>query len=558
MHEGGFIVFNNMSVKRQFFVLSALVSIIVLCTGGFGLYNLYQANRGRASIQDLSKTLIQTVDTARNTQVHFKKQVQEWKDILLRGNDSEAFDKYLNNFTKEEKAVQDDLKTVAGLMSKLAMDTSKVDEVMKAHADLGVKYRNALNSYDKSDPQSYKAVDKSVKGMDRPPTEAIDGIVKYIGESGEKTFSNLEHDSTAVYRRNLLITLGCIIIALLMTGCFSFMILRGLFNQLGNEPAHVSEIVAKVAEGDLTVEVISNQANRASVCAGVGVMVEKLREVLTGIRAAADNVASSSHELSAMSEQISGGADEQAASATRVAAASEEMTQTLMDIARNTSNIAGSVAESTRMAKEGEEIVHKSGQEVREIAETVNESGKFVRSLGERSKQISEIVNVINEIAEQTNLLALNAAIEAARAGEQGRGFAVVADEVRKLAERTASSTSEISGMVKTIQDEVEQSVASMNHVSKKVVTGVELVSHAGESLSLIVRGIDDLNAMIQQIASATEEMSSTADEISKDIESIANVSRETSSSSQHTAQASVGLEKLSVNLQEIISGFRL
>ena len=551
-------MFNNMSVKKQFVVLGAIVSIIVLFTGSFGLYNFYQANKRQTGIQNLSKTLLQTVDTARNAQVHFKIQVQEWKNILMRGNEEEAFDKYLKGFTKEEKAVQDGLKSVGGFMGKLAMDTSKVDEVIKAHADLGVKYRDALNSYDKSNSQSYKIVDKLVKGMDRPPTEAIDGIVKYIGEYGEKTFSNLEKESTAVYRRNLFITIGCIVIALLMAGYFSLMILRGLFGQLGNEPAYVSEIVTKVAGGDLTVSIESDGKNKTSIYAAMGVMVEKLRTVLTGIRTAADNVASSSHELSAMSEQISGGANEQASSVTRVAAASEEMTQTIMDIARNTSNIAESVTETAKMAKEGEAVVNKSAQEVREIADTIGESANLVKSLGERSKQISEIVNVINEIADQTNLLALNAAIEAARAGEQGRGFSVVADEVRKLAERTASSTSEISDMIKTIQNEVGQSVQSMNHVSKKVVTGVELVNHAGESLSSIVRSIDDLNAMIQQIASATEEMSSTSDEISKDIESIANVSKETSASSKQTAQASSELARLSVNLQGIISEFKL
>ena len=174
-------MFHNISVKRQFFVLSAVVSMIVLFTGSFYLYNFCQANKRQAGIQNLCKTLTRIVDTTRNTQVHFKKEVQEWKDILIRGNDEEAFDKYQNNFVKEEKAVQDGLKTVAGFMSTLAMDTSKVEQVMKVHAELGVRYRDALKSYDKSNPQSYRIVDKLVKGMDRPPTDAIDGVVKYIG-----------------------------------------------------------------------------------------------------------------------------------------------------------------------------------------------------------------------------------------------------------------------------------------------------------------------------------------------------------------------------------------
>ena len=344
---------DNIPVKKQFFLLSAIVSVIVLFTGGFYLYSFHQANIRQTVIQNLSKTLIRTVDTARNTQVHFKKQVQEWKDILIRGTDEEAFAKHLNNFAKEENTVQDGLKTVAGFMSTLAMDTSKVEEVMKVHSELGVRYRDALKSYDKSDPQSYRIVDKLVKGMDRPPTAAIDGIVKYVGEYSDKTFGNLAHESTAIYRRNLFITIGCIITALLMAGSFSLMILRGLFKQLGNEPACVNEIVTRVADGDLTMKVLAAEENKASVYAGVGAMIGKLREVLTGIKTAADKVALSSHELSTMSEQISGGANKQAVSVSKVATASEGMTQTIMDIARNSSNMAESVAATTTMAKEG-------------------------------------------------------------------------------------------------------------------------------------------------------------------------------------------------------------
>ena len=242
-------MFNHMSVKRQFFVLGAIVSVIVFFIGGFGLSNLYQAHERQSDTQNLSRALIQAVDASRNTQVHLKKQVQEWKDLLIRGSAQEEFDKHLNAFTKEEGAVQDGLKSVAGLMGTLAMDTSKVDGVIKAHFELGVKYRDALKSYDKSDPQSYKAVDKLVKGMDRPPTDAIDGIVKYIGDYSGKRFYNLETESNSAYRRDLSITIGCIIIALLMAGYFSMTILRGLFTQLGNEPVQVNEIVTQVARG---------------------------------------------------------------------------------------------------------------------------------------------------------------------------------------------------------------------------------------------------------------------------------------------------------------------
>ena len=232
--------------------------------------------------------------------------------------------------------------------------------------------------------------------------------------------------------------------------------------------------------------------------------------------------------------------------------------QTVGEIAHNTQSIAASAEDTVKVAKDGEVIVGQSVQEVREIAQRIDESAQSIRTLGKRSTQIGEIVNVINEIAGQTNLLALNAAIEAARAGEQGRGFAVVADEVRKLAERTANSTSEIGDMISAIQSDVERAVTLMNDVTKKVEAGVELSGRAGESLHVIVQSVDGLLEMVRQIASATEEMSATSMEISSDIVQIASSSRETSVSSEQTAKASIELSKLSLDLEAMVNQFKV
>ncbi len=179
-------------------------------------------------------------------------------------------------------------------------------------------------------------------------------------------------------------------------------------------------------------------------------------------------------------------------------------------------------------------------------------------ALGDRSKQIGEIVSVIKDIADQTNLLALNAAIEAARAGEQGRGFAVVADEVRKLAEKTAHSTSEIGGMINAIQAETEKAVVSMGEGTKKVKVGVELANQAGEGLHKIVDSVNGLQTMVQQIASATEEMSTVSEQISGDIEVIAAVSKETSAGSCQIGQESANLSKMATELRTDVSRFRV
>lgn len=314
-----------------------------------------------------------------------------------------------------------------------------------------------------------------------------------------------------------------------------------------------------LANGNLTIDVKVNRKDELGKdMVEIKGLIEKWREVISHVKSVAMEISSAGSQLSASAEQMSRGSNVQTERTSQVAASTEEMSQTIVDIAKNTGKIAESASKTVKVAESGQEIVVSSVREVKKIAETVDETSAFVKTLGERSNQIGEIVNVINEIADQTNLLALNAAIEAARAGEAGRGFAVVADEVRKLAERTANATSEIGSMIHAIQDGVKSAIDAMEVATKKVETGVELSTQGGNSLNDIVESVNELQLMVQQIASATEQMSATSEEINRDIEQIATVSRETSASSEHTAQAASALAKLSVVLEQSVSGFKL
>jgi methyl-accepting chemotaxis protein len=319
------------------------------------------------------------------------------------------------------------------------------------------------------------------------------------------------------------------------------------------------DVADRLANGDLSVNVSYEGADEVGrLLVSMRNMVEKWRGVVGQVASTAASLSSAATELSAAAEEMSKGSSVQAERATMVAASSEEMSHTVLDVAKNAGSISRSASKTAETARDGGTVVKRAVDEVNEIAVTVNDSARFVRSLGDRSKQIGDIVGVINDIADQTNLLALNAAIEAARAGEQGRGFAVVADEVRKLAERTASSTSEIGTMIRGIQEEVRKAVEVMALATTKVDQGVKYSEEAGGSLGVIVKSVDDLQLMVQQIASATEEMSATSDQISKDVEQIATTSRETSNSSEQTALASGDLANLAVSLQNIVGGFRL
>jgi len=367
-----------------------------------------------------------------------------------------------------------------------------------------------------------------------------------------------EYDkASSIYRRDITIFAASILIGMLSACAFTIFIIRQIMNSLGGEPHEIANIARRISEGDLLIQFESDK-KLTGAYASMKDMAERLKQVLSKVKSSSESVASSSNELSASSEQTSRGITEQAGRAHQIATASNEMSQTIMDVARNASSIASSASETLKIADSGKEIVTKSIEEVKAIEETVRESAKLISSLGERSREIGDIVNVIKDIADQTNLLALNAAIEAARAGEQGRGFAVVADEVRKLAERTGKATAEISGLIVSIQGEMQEAVGSMVDGTERVSVGVQFSEQAGEALRNIVTSVTDLQSMVQQIASSTEEMSTTSEQISGDIETIATVSRDTSTSSEYVSKASSNLARLASDLNDVVRLFKV
>jgi methyl-accepting chemotaxis protein len=223
---------------------------------------------------------------------------------------------------------------------------------------------------------------------------------------------------------------------------------------------------------------------------------------------------------------------------------------------------AASTSETAKRAKvaaeQGGTVVEETVKGMNRIALVVNQSAQTVKALGRSSDQIGEIIGVIDDIADQTNLLALNAAIEAARAGEQGRGFAVVADEVRKLAERTTKATKEIAGMIKQIQGETSGAVSAMEEGTKEVEQGKELADKAGVSLKQIVEVSQQVTDMVAQIAVASEEQSSASEQISKNVEAISTVTGETANATQQISRAAEDLNRLTENLQQLVGKFRL
>jgi methyl-accepting chemotaxis protein len=252
------------------------------------------------------------------------------------------------------------------------------------------------------------------------------------------------------------------------------------------------------------------------------------------------------------------GAEQVSAQVTTVATAGEEMSATSDDIAQNCQMASESSQQASAAAVSGAEVVNETMTVMNCIAERVRISAKAVESLGSRSEQIGEIVGTIEDIADQTNLLALNAAIEAARAGEQGRGFAVVADEVRALAERTTRATREIGEMIKAIQKETKSAVIAMEEGVSEVARGSEKAGDSGRALEQILQQINDVNGQIHQVATAAEEQTATTSEISNNMMQITDVVAQTSRSAQESASAANKLSGLADDLKRIVSQFKV
>lgn len=325
--------------------------------------------------------------------------------------------------------------------------------------------------------------------------------------------------------------------------------------------ARMSDISKDIAEGegDLTKRVpCQGNDEIAHMGSYFNEFIGKLQQMIKKVAHVTDKVASASVELSATAEEISKGTDSLTSRATQTAAAVEEMTTTVGQVAQN-SNKAASLAQATvKTAQEGGTVVSTTISGMQQLSDAVSSSATIISALGKSSDQIGEIVGTIEDIADQTNLLALNAAIEAARAGEQGRGFAVVADEVRKLAERTTKATKEIGDMIRQIQQDTRGAVESMQQGTQKVTAGVDLVNRTGEALSQIVRMVSESADMIRQIAVASEEQSVATQQIASDIEQVAKVTKDSSSGAHESAKASQDLSQLAVELQGIVGGFKI
>ena len=352
------------------------------------------------------------------------------------------------------------------------------------------------------------------------------------------------------------LVIGCAL-ALLIAAAAAVLISRSIVVPLNSMIA----VMRNIAEGerDLTQNIYLQSSDElGEFSKWFDMFMDNIQADVTHIATDTHQLAAAAAQLHATAEQIANGSEKVAVQSVNVATAGEQMSASSGHIAENCSLAAEGSRHASEAAMSGAQIVDETIAVMDSIANRVKETAQTVERLGSRSEQIGEIIGTIQEIADQTNLLALNAAIEAARAGEQGRGFAVVADEVRKLAERTRKSTTEISEMISAIQSETEGAVVAMETAVDEVAKGSDKAAGSGKALESILQKINEVTEQINQVATAAEEQTAATLEISNNMHQITEVVAQTSSGARETTKAADQLSELASDLNAIVKQFKV
>jgi len=495
------------------------------------------ADNAVARVAEVEKSMLQGDSVAQfNAVIDLSKLIQQAR-FQVRGY----------TYSGKTEAEQPALDAIDNALKNLETLPAKLPEQHIANlqqaTDSLKAYRAAVSQFRDSQVASAKALARmSVQG------DILLDVSKQLTESQTVV---RDTDAASAKRQLLIATLLAVAFGLLAAWAITRQIIIPL-----NQTLKVAE---RVASGDLTHNLISLRRDElGQLQRSMQSMTQGLRELISGISDGVTQIASAAEQLSAVTEQTSAGVNNQKVETDQVATAMNEMAATVQEVARNAEEASEAAVAADQQAREGDKVVGEAIAQIERLATEVGHSTEAMGELKRESDKIGSVLDVIKSVAQQTNLLALNAAIEAARAGEAGRGFAVVADEVRSLAQRTQKSTEEIEELIVGLQNGTQQVATIMDNSRTLTDSSVELTRRAGGSLDSITRTVSAIQAMNQQIAAAAEQQSAVAEEINRSVLNVRDVSDQTSAASEETAASSVELARLGTHLQTLVGRFKV
>ncbi len=482
-------------------------------------------------------------------QVDFKKQVQEWKDTLLRGSDPDSLDKYWTNFQKEEAQVHEHGLTLANQLEP-GPARDKVEAFIKAHGVMGIAYRQGFQAF-KDGGFDSKAGDAAVKGMDREPTELLTAAAEMIVRQTDQSAS----EAAAFARQGLMGSLAGLVVALAL----AFMVYAWLIRRYILDPTHrLRDDLSRLAKGDFTVPVVcSSRDEMGELSTNAERVRESLRDMVADIHQFVMGLSSQSELVTVSAQRITESSALQNEAAGIAAEAMTRMTGHIHQMGEQADQARGLATESARQSAEGKERANSLSSEMGGMEDTFRAIEIAISSLIGSTQSVSQMTNQVKDIADQTNLLALNAAIEAARAGEQGRGFAVVADEVRKLAEKSGRYAGEIETAMTTLAEHSAVVETAIVKGKDSLEGSRQLLGQVNAALSSARNVTVETSESVNQISEIAGDLKTLNEGVASGVEDIARMSQDNSRETEQATQAIQQLHDLADRLKEQVSRFR-
>ncbi|QJP97079.1 MULTISPECIES: methyl-accepting chemotaxis protein [Pseudomonas] len=530
------------SLRAQILVLlsGSLLAMLLIALACF-----HFLSNGVQNYSQLIAGPLHTSQLIDEANLQFKVQVQEWKNVLLRGKQPADLAKYWGQFEDRQRDVQNILGELANQKGLEPALKTRIERLREEHRVLGAAYQKGRDAYVAAgaDPT---AGDAAVKGVDRAASEQMSELVADLRKQGIEQSAQISASADRTVWLGLLVMLA--------SGLLIGLLSLWLVNRNLVEPIRkLIDYVTQLSKGRLVERVASDRQDElGNLAAAANTLRDFLAETFNHLQRSAKDLDSASGELNAIATVMAGGTNEQFNRTDQVATAMNEMSATAQEVARHAADAARAADDADQSAQQGEKVMQSTIHSITQMRGEIANTATVIRRLEADSGRIGKVLEVIRGIAEQTNLLALNAAIEAARAGEAGRGFAVVADEVRNLAQRTAESIIEINQIIHSVQTGAVDAAQAIDSGQTRSDESVEQVTQAGAMLERITHAVEAIRDMNRQIATAAEEQTSVAEDISRNLTEITSIASTNLDNVQRTESASQNLHGLSGQLNNV------